>query len=130
MDRLARWGNRHAFLTSTGLFLVLLLVMGGALRHEAAVRREEIAAAANERAAQLADEAKARAEAVRLSGIETCERAVRAVTAQSKADDQAIIDVIKQRFAETGRPIPPIYLALEATVANRQPPVGACQPNP
>ena len=126
--RLLTWGIHNAFLASLTMNLALVLVMGAGILHEGKQRADEIAVESRRRAAALVLESEERARQDAVIAVETCKAVVRTVTAQSKADDQAIVDVIKQRFAETGRPVPAIYLALEATIAARQAPVAACEP--
>jgi len=77
---------------------------------------------------QAVQEAKERAEQIAASNLDVCKRAVVAVTSQSKADDLKLVEAIKDRYAETGRPVPALYVALEAIITNRQPPTAACEP--
>ena len=128
-DRIYRWGVRNAFAASLLMNLLLVIVMGAGIIHANQQRAEDIAREARQRAAALKLETRERDARDAEVAILTCKTVVRAVTAQSKTDDQAILNVIKQqRFAETGRPVPRIYTALEATITARQPPVSACEP--
>jgi hypothetical protein len=117
VNKVVRWGNRNPFLMSLIMNTSLVVVLGWAITNEG-----------NQNDRQLEAETVARAKALAASAIVACEQAARAVTNAGKADDLAILNVIKGRFAESGRPVPPIYLALEATIAARQPPVEACTP--
>jgi hypothetical protein len=78
--------------------------------------------------AQAIHEAEVIAEAVAKSNLEVCIRAVTAVTEQLNADMLKTVKTVEDRFVETGRPVPPIYLQLEAQLTNRQPPTAACTP--
>jgi hypothetical protein len=119
--KVARLANRNPFLTSLLMSLSLLIagiVWVGNYNEDQA----------NSRAREVAAEAEARAKEVQASSVATCKAAVVAVTEDFRDEMLKLLDIIKDRFTETGRPVPAIYLALEAEVSNRQPPVAACEP--
>jgi hypothetical protein len=122
--RVIHWGEDHAFIVTMVLFSIIIIAGISAV----SVQTDRDVREAKTRAAALVQEAKNRAVALAEANTETCKRAVIAVTNQGKADDLKILETIKERFAENGRPVPAIYLALEAEVSNRQPPVAACEP--
>jgi hypothetical protein len=126
--RIARWGNRHPFITvliAIGIFSSLLAWsqyeqsqrLADASAHEAAAR-----------VVDLASEAKARAEQIAASQLDVCERAVRAVTAASKVDDLKLIQYLRDRAIELGRPPGRALDDLERIVNSREAPLAACVP--
>ena len=117
MKRIVALGDKHPWMVIWGLVVFVLLVL--AVSITLFIRSEN---------KQTAKEAKERAELVATSAEATCKAAVQAVTDQGKTDDLKILDVIKSRFEETGRPVPALYLALELEVKNRQAPLAACIP--
>lgn len=110
MGKVSRAANRNPFFTSI-LMSLLIVIVGVVFVQRSATK-----------------EAKDRAVVVATASIETCKAAVAAVSLQIKTDDLKILTVIKQRYSDTGRPVPPIFLALEAEVRARQAPLGACNP--
>lgn len=119
--RFVTWGNDNPFFMA--IIFDLLIVAAGLwafqIQNDNSIERVRIQAAA---------EAEARAAAVAASSKEVCIRAITAVTNQGKADDLTLIKGIKDRFTESGRPVPAVYLNLELLITNRQPPVAACEP--
>jgi len=117
MKRVVAAGDRHPWMVIWGLVVFVLVVLAFTITLFVQRQNKSTAHEAKERAILVATAAKA-----------TCKAAVQAVTDQGKADDLKILDVIKQRFEEAGRPVPPLYLALEAEVRARQAPLAACEP--
>jgi ABC-type Na+ efflux pump permease subunit len=124
MKRVVALADKHPWVVIWGLVVFLILIMAGSftiyINHESD-QAEQDRIRRSAQAVQLAAD-------LATQSVATCKAAVSAVTQQSKLDDLKILDTIKQRFAESGRPVPPIYLALEAEVSNRQPPLAACEP--
>jgi len=117
IKRIVAVGDRHPWMVIWGLVVFVLVVLAATVTYF--VQRQND---------QTAKEAKARAILVATSAQETCKAAVQAVTEQGKTDDLKILNVIKERFQEAGRPVPAIYLALELEVRNREAPLAACIP--
>jgi hypothetical protein len=117
MKRIVVLADKHPWMVIWALVVFVLVIMAGTLT--VMVQRTN---------ASTAREARARAILVATSARKTCEAAVVAVTEQGKTDDLKILDVIKHRFEEAGRPVPPIYIALEAEVRTRQAPTASCIP--
>jgi hypothetical protein len=65
---------------------------------------------------------------VQAAAVDICERVVVTITAQTKADDLALIQAIIDRAQEQGRPVPNIYLSLQNQVLKRTAPTAACKP--
>lgn len=123
--RLVVWGNNNPFLMS--LILALLIVVAGLVAFQ--IQNDRNIQRGRDQAVQEAkDRASAIAEALAASNLEVCKRAVTAVTNQSKADDLKLITAIKGRYAESGRPVPALYINLELIITNRQPPLASCEP--
>jgi len=115
------WGNTHVLVIS--LIFVCIVSIGGFVsfqiyNHNAVVRAK----------AQAVHEAKERSDQVAASSLDVCKRVVTVVTDQLNADLLKVVKTVEDRFTEQGRPVPGIYLHLEAVLTNRQPPVGACEP--
>ena len=115
MRRVVQWGTENPWKMNLIPILCVALATGYGLQRQNDVSVKAVKVEAEARVAAQAE-----------ISVTICERAVRAVTAQSKADDLALIDAIKQRFAESGRPVPALYQTLEATISGRQAPIGAC----
>lgn len=128
MHKFFHWCEDHAFVVTLIMFGFLLVIGVGVQSWQSNKHTSEVRAEAVARAAAVESEAKARAEALAASNLDVCRRAVTAVTNQSKADDLQLIEGIKQRFIESGRPVPALYLNLEILITNRQPPLAACEP--
>lgn len=124
MRRVVALADKHPWVVIWGLVVFVILVLAGSftiyINHEsdqARDDRERLAAQTAQTAVALAEQAKA-----------TCTAAVTAVSNDFKDEMTQLLTIVTDRFTETGRPVPPIYLALEAEVRNRPPPVAACIP--
>lgn len=115
--RFVSFADRHAWVVTLAGVAFMMIVLGLSLSHENAKDVARAKHEADERATQIA-----------ITSIETCKHVVVTLTEQSRRDDLRQLQVIKDRYAELGRPAPALLLLVESEIQARQAPTASCEP--